>query len=91
MGNTIFSKPKHFEKLNRNGGRVKKIMKFLDYTCLILMLIGGINWGLVGIFNFDLVRALFGDMSVLSRIIYSVIGVASLYSISFLGRIRNEV
>ena len=51
---------------------------FLKYTSLILVIIGALNWGLVGIFNFDLVAFLFGEMSILSRIIYAVIGVCAL-------------
>ncbi len=64
-------------------------MKTIDYIALVLVVIGAINWGLVGILDFDLVRVLFGDMSILSRIIYIVIGVAGLYSLSFFGRIAT--
>lgn len=56
-------------------------MNSLDWSALVLVLIGGINWGLIGIFKFDLVAALFGEMSVLSRIIYTLVGVAALYLI----------
>ncbi|MCI9302510.1 DUF378 domain-containing protein [Clostridium sp.] len=58
-------------------------MKIIDTIVLILVIIGSINWGLLGFFQFDLVAAIFGDMSTFSRIIYSVIGIAGLYSISF--------
>ena len=52
---------------------------------LILMIIGGINWGLIGFFNFNLVSWIFGgNLAVVSRIIYAVVGLASLYGISFL-------
>ncbi len=64
-------------------------MKTFDYIVLVLVVIGAINWGLVGILQFDLVRVLFGNMSMLSRIIYAVIGICGLYSISFFGRIRS--
>lgn len=64
-------------------------MKALDYIVLILVIIGAINWGLVGFFGLDLVAFLFGSMSVLSRIIYAVIGICGLYAISFCGRINN--
>ncbi|MBP8315539.1 DUF378 domain-containing protein [Clostridium neonatale] len=50
---------------------------------LILVIIGGINWGLIGFFQFNLVGSLFGSFSMLSRIIYALVGIASLYSISF--------
>ncbi len=61
-------------------------MKFLDTLALLLVIIGAINWGLIGFFQFDLVKTLFGDMSALSRIVYSIIGIAGLYSISFFAK-----
>ena len=64
-------------------------MKAIDYIVLVLVIIGAINWGLVGFFGLDLVAFLFGSMSVLSRIIYAVIGIFGLYAISFCGRINN--
>ena len=64
-------------------------MKAIDYIVLVLVIIGTINWGLVGFFGLDLVAFLFGSMSVLSRIIYAVIGICGLYAISFFGRINN--
>lgn len=65
-------------------------MKVLDYVLLTLVIIGAINWGLIGFLQFDLVRVLFGDMSVLSRIIYAAVGIAGLYAISYYGRIANN-
>jgi uncharacterized membrane protein YuzA (DUF378 family) len=65
-------------------------MKTLDYIALILVVIGAVNWGLIGFFNFDLVRAIFGNMTLVTRIIYALVGVAGLYSLSFFGRLRNE-
>lgn len=64
-------------------------MKTLDYIVLILSIIGTINWGLVGLLNFDLVRVLFGNMSLLSRIVYVIIGISGLYSLSFFGRVNT--
>ena len=64
-------------------------MKGLDYTALILVIIGAINWGLIGFFGLDLVAFICGSMSVISRIIYAVIGVCGLYAISFCGRLKN--
>ena len=54
-------------------------MKALDYTILALVAVGAVNWGLIGFFGFDLVRVLFGNMSVFSRIVYAVIGLSGLY------------
>ncbi len=65
-------------------------MKTLDYIALILVVIGAINWGLIGFFSFDLVRMIFGDMTIVSRIIYALVGVSGLYALSFFGRLRNE-
>ena len=63
----------------------------LDTIALILSIIGCANWGLVGIFQFDLVAWLFGSSaSLFSRIIYTVIGLAGLWLVSFLFR-RNKV
>lgn len=59
-------------------------MKVLDIIALILVIIGAINWGLIGLFNFNLVDTIFGAMSVISRIIYALVGIAGLYSIKFL-------
>ena len=61
-------------------------MKILDTIALVLVIIGAINWGLIGFFQFDLVAAIFGDMSTFSRIIYSLVGIAGLYSISFFAK-----
>ena len=54
-------------------------MKNLDLVANILLVVGGLNWGLVGAANFDLVAAIFGSMSPLSRIIYVLVGLAALY------------
>jgi len=65
-------------------------MKTLDYIALSLVVIGAINWGLIGFFSFDLVRFIFGDMTLISRIVYALVGVSGLYALSFFGRLRNE-
>lgn len=59
-------------------------MKIVDKIALVLIIIGAINWGLIGIFNFNLVAALFGDMTVLARIIYGLVGVSGLWGIKLL-------
>lgn len=50
-----------------------------DWLAVVLVIVGGLNWGLVGIFNFDLVATIFGDMSGLSRIVYALVGLAAVY------------
>jgi uncharacterized protein len=58
-----------------------KKMNPVSWIAVILVIIGGLNWGLVGFFKFDLVAAIFGDMSVLTRIIYDLVGLAALYMV----------
>jgi len=57
--------------------------KVLDGTALTIAIIGAINWALIGLFRFDLVAFLFGNMSWLSRIVYAIVGICGLYLISF--------
>ncbi|MDB5893400.1 MAG: hypothetical protein JWQ88_931 [Rhodoferax sp.] len=56
----------------------------LDWIALILMIIGAINWGLVGALNVDLVALLFGNMTTAARIVYGLVGLAGIYGISML-------
>ncbi len=62
-------------------------MKWFDNTALTIVIIGAVNWLLVGIFRFDLVAFLFGNLTWLSRIIYALVGLCGLYLISMYGRI----
>lgn len=59
-------------------------MKVIDTIALILIIIGAINWGLIGIFNFNLVDSIFGMMSVISRIIYALVGISGLWGIKLI-------
>ena len=61
--------------------------KGFDYTALTIVIIGAINWGLIGFFNFNLVSFLFGSMSWISRIIYAIVGLCGLYLFSAYFRI----
>lgn len=61
-------------------------MKVVDSIALALVVIGAVNWGLIGFFEFDLVAALFGTMTVFSRIIYGLVGISGLYAISFFAK-----
>jgi uncharacterized membrane protein YuzA (DUF378 family) len=54
----------------------------LDWIAMILMIVGGLNWGAIGLFGVDVVASLFGPMSILSRAIYALVGLASLYGIA---------
>ena len=64
-------------------------MKTLYNTALALVIVGALNWLLIGLFNFDLVATLFGEMSVLSRIVYSLVGVAGLISFGIYPQIND--
>ncbi len=60
-------------------------MNVLNKIFLVLLIIGGLNWGLIGLFQFDLVATLFGGMSsILSRIVYTLVGISGLYCITLL-------
>jgi uncharacterized membrane protein YuzA (DUF378 family) len=54
-------------------------MKTIDVIAAVLLVIGGLNWGLVGLFDFDLVAAIFGEASLLARIVYTLVGVSAAY------------
>ncbi len=54
-------------------------MKSIDVIAALLVVVGACNWGLVGLFGFDLVAALLGDSSALSRVVYSLVGIAGLF------------
>ena len=62
-------------------------MNWIDRIALIPLIVGGLNWGSVGLFQYDLVGALFGGMSgIISRIIFTLVGIAGLWCISLLFR-----
>ena len=64
-------------------------MKWFDNTALTLVIIGALNWLLIGLFRFDAVAWLFGSISWLSRIIYVLVGLSGIYLISLYGRIDS--
>ena len=57
-------------------------MKFINILTLILVIVGGLNWGLVGLFDFDLVAAIFGGGSALSRIVYVLVGLSAVWQVA---------
>ena len=63
---------------------------WLDVVCLILIIIGAINWGLVGFFNLDLISVIFGNMSMISRIIFAVVGIPGIYSLVLFWKLKSE-
>lgn len=59
----------------------KSRLSTIDWIAMALIIIGGVNWGLVGLFNFNLVAAIFGEMTTLSRIVYSLVGLSAVWMI----------
>jgi uncharacterized membrane protein YuzA (DUF378 family) len=62
----------------------------IDWISMILLIVGGLNWGLVGLGDIDLVATLFGDGSALSRIVYVLVGLAALYSLYMLTKMNRR-
>ncbi|HAP20600.1 DUF378 domain-containing protein [Frisingicoccus caecimuris] len=63
---------------------------WLDVVCLILIIIGAVNWGLIGFFSLDIISVIFGNMSMISRIIYAVVGIAGIYSLVLFWKLKAE-
>ncbi len=59
-----------------------KDLNILDWITLVLVIVGALNWGLVGAFNFNLVSTIFGDMSMIARVVYILVGVSSIYLVT---------
>lgn len=57
----------------------EKEKDMISWVALVLLVIGGLNWGLVGLIKLDLVKAIFGEMTVLSRIVYLLVGISGIY------------
>ena len=80
--NAPASERRHLSDRRITSGSLHKTkMNALDWGAMVLLIVGGMNWGLVGLFNYDLVAALFGTQSALSRIVYVLVGLSALYSI----------
>lgn len=65
-------------------------MKTMDIVAAVLLVVGGLNWGLVGTANFDLVAALFGAGSVLAKVVYTLVGLAAVYQAIALKSIQRR-
>lgn len=65
-------------------------MKVLNCICLTIAIIGAINWGIIGLFDFNVVSGIFGDGSILTRIIYTLVGLSGLYLIGFYGLVCSD-
>ena len=67
-----------------------KSLSVLNWIVMILVIIGGLNWGLVGIFNFNVVTAIFGHLTMVSRIIYILVGLSGLYLLFTVGKLGKK-
>ena len=65
-------------------------MKLIDLVSASVLFFGGVNWGLIGLFNFDLVGFIFGHMSIASRMIYALVGVCAIYEAVSWGAIQRR-
>ena len=65
-------------------------MKVVNGIVLALIVIGAINWGLIGLFNFNLVTYIFGDFEAISRLVFALVGIAGLWSLTFFGRLNED-
>ncbi len=63
-----------------------KGLTVVDYIALVLVLVGGLNWGLVGFFDVNLISLIFGDATVITRVLYALVGLAAVYTIFFLAK-----
>lgn len=63
-------------------------MKILNWIAFILVVVGGLNWGLVGLLDFNLVTAIFGD-GMLTKIVYDLVGLSAIYMVFFGGKMMN--
>ena len=63
-------------------------MKPLDWIAIVLLIVGGLNWGLVGLFDFNLVELIFGSIPLLMKIVYGLVGASALYSIWTLFKLK---
>ena len=64
-------------------------LSVIDWIALVLVLIGALNWGLVGFFQYDLVKGIFGDMTAASRVIYALVGLAAIYMIVITPKLKK--
>jgi uncharacterized membrane protein YuzA (DUF378 family) len=78
------------DRRTSQGSLHRAKMNALDWAAMILMIVGGLNWGMVGLFNYDVVAALFGTQSPFSRVVYVLVGLAALYSIYTSAKLASE-
>lgn len=62
----------------------------IDWIALILVIVGGLNWGLVGLFNFNLVTTIFGDMTAISKIVFVLVGISAVYMLVIANKLAKK-
>jgi uncharacterized membrane protein YuzA (DUF378 family) len=67
-----------------------KSLSIIDWIAFILVVVGALNWGLVGFFNFNLVALILGDMTFLSRVVYGLVGISAIYMAIFAFKINKK-
>ena len=73
------------------GGTSSNVhLNALDWISMVLMIVGGINWGLIGLLDFNLVAAIFGDQTTATRAVYTLVGLASIYGIVLASRLAKN-
>jgi len=76
--------------LNRKEVFFMNNLNSFDWIAILLLTIGGLNWGLVEAFNFDLVATIFGDISALSRIVYTIVGISAIYVLTLSMKLKKN-
>lgn len=87
MNKFITTVAKYNEIYYQEVGMVNNTINYIAHT---LIIIGAINWGLIGFFGFDLVAFLFGNMTWISRIVYALVGLCGLYALSFFSILSHQ-
>lgn len=88
--NTHATERRHLSDRRSGIGAATRSLGIVDGVALLLMIVGGLNWGLVGLFSFDLVANLFGFMTPLSRAVYVLVGLSALYGIYMASRLYGK-
>ena len=65
-------------------------LSIVDWIALILVMLGGINWGLVGLFEFDMVVFVFGDMTLITRVLYTLVGMSGVYWLTMFNQVAKR-
>jgi len=66
-----------------------KSLSALDWVALVLVIIGGLNWGLVGVWDYDLVKSIFGDMTFMTRLVYDLVGLSAIWLLVISGQLSR--